>query len=413
MNGLLFAVASLAAASVLIFWARQTAAHDARLRRIPIRVHVNGVRGKSTVVRYIAAALREHGIETLAKTTGNETRIIHADARETPVARRGAPTIIEQIDVLRAAVRPTTQAIVFECMALRPEYQRVSERRMIRSTDGVIANVRLDHVEELGETRADVARSLSATAPAQAPLFTAETHAESRAVLDVAARSRGGRLVTVSGADLTRRERAGLGPLTFPENVALAVAIAGRHGVPRAVALDGIRKARSDPGAARIHRHRVDGRTLYWINLFGVNDVPSAEMNVRLVSEWLGSAGRIVFLFNNRADRQNRAVQFADMVAHGRAASKVLLIGETLSVVARRIAAQAPTLDVARLDGRSELSAASLARRAAGDGGAKNGTIVLVGLANIHTRDAERVIAALETPATEWTPAAATPREAA
>ena len=413
MNGVLFAAASLAAASVLIFWARQTAAHDARLRRIPIRVHVNGVRGKSTIVRYIAAALREHGIETLAKTTGSDTRIIHADARETPVARRGAPTIIEQIDVLRRAIRPTTQAIVFECMALRPEYQRVSERRMLRSTDGVIANVRLDHIEELGETRVEVAQSLSATAPAQAPLFTAETHAESRAVLTAAARSRGGRLVTVSADDLTQQERAGLGPLTFPENVALAVAIAGRHGVPRDVALDGVRKARPDPGAVKIHRHHVDGRTLYWLNLFGVNDVPSAEMNVRLVSEWLGSAGRIVFLFNNRADRQNRAVQFADMVAQGRAASKVLLIGENAPLVARRIAAQAPALEVARLDGAPSLSAQALARRAAGDDDPGNGTIVLVGLANIHTRDAERVIAALETPQTEWTPAAGSPREAA
>jgi hypothetical protein len=36
---------------------------------IPVRIHVNGIRGKSSVTRLIAAALREAGIRTVAKTT--------------------------------------------------------------------------------------------------------------------------------------------------------------------------------------------------------------------------------------------------------------------------------------------------------------------------------------------------------
>ena len=44
--------------------------HQKVLETIPLRIHVNGTRGKSSVTRLIAAGLREGGIRTFAKTTG-------------------------------------------------------------------------------------------------------------------------------------------------------------------------------------------------------------------------------------------------------------------------------------------------------------------------------------------------------
>ena len=44
--------------------------HRRNLAKIPLRIHVNGTRGKSSVTRLIAAALRAHGTVTCAKTTG-------------------------------------------------------------------------------------------------------------------------------------------------------------------------------------------------------------------------------------------------------------------------------------------------------------------------------------------------------
>ena len=40
------------------------------------RIHVNGIRGKSSVTRLIAAALREGKVKTLGKTTGTAARTI-------------------------------------------------------------------------------------------------------------------------------------------------------------------------------------------------------------------------------------------------------------------------------------------------------------------------------------------------
>lgn len=351
--------------------------------------------------------MRAHGIETLAKTTGSDTRIIYPDGLEEPIIRRGAPTIIEQIDVLRRARDYDLGAIVFECMALRPEYQEISERRMICATDGVIANVRQDHVEQLGATLPEIAVSLSATAPAKAPLYTAEEDPDILEILDRKAKAQGGWLVPVRGDDITHEEMQGFSPLDFPENIALAVAIAGRHGVPREVALDGIRQARPDPGAAKIHRHELDDGTLIWIDLFGVNDVQSAEMNVRMVIEWIGDEGELIFVINNREDRQYRSVQFAEMAADNADTAKILVVGETVGNLSREIVNRNPE---ARIETPQILAAATPEDIAAVANVTRTNPLVIVGLANIHTEDASRLRSALEKSQTEWVPSDPTQR---
>ena len=50
--------------------------HLRSLSHIPLRIHVNGTRGKSSVTRLVAAGLREGGLRTFAKTTGTATSVI-------------------------------------------------------------------------------------------------------------------------------------------------------------------------------------------------------------------------------------------------------------------------------------------------------------------------------------------------
>src|SRR5438876_6804518 len=75
--------------------------HRRALARIPIRIHVNGTRGKSSVTRLIAAALRAEGIPTVAKTTGTSARLILPDGSEQAVPRDGRPNISELIRTMR------------------------------------------------------------------------------------------------------------------------------------------------------------------------------------------------------------------------------------------------------------------------------------------------------------------------
>ena len=81
---------------------RGVAASPHSPRRIPVRIHVAGTRGKSTTTRLIAAGLRAGGRRVLAKTTGSEPRLILPDGREEDWPRRGPASIREQVRLPRA-----------------------------------------------------------------------------------------------------------------------------------------------------------------------------------------------------------------------------------------------------------------------------------------------------------------------
>src|SRR5258705_5748414 len=86
--------------------------HERHLARIPVRVHVNGTRGKSSVTRLIAGGLRASGRRVFAKTTGTMARMIDPEGREIDVYRVGRPNIIEQTRVIRRAAEAGADVLV-------------------------------------------------------------------------------------------------------------------------------------------------------------------------------------------------------------------------------------------------------------------------------------------------------------
>src|SRR5436305_1811054 len=131
--------------------------HDRNLDRIPVRILVNGIRGKSSITRLTAGALRGGGLRVVAKTTGTAARYIHPDATEEPVYRKfGIANVVEQIGIVRRAAAERPDVLVIECMAVQPALQEVNQQKLIRSTIGVLSNVREDHLDEMGPTIEDV-----------------------------------------------------------------------------------------------------------------------------------------------------------------------------------------------------------------------------------------------------------------
>src|SRR2546422_5692935 len=95
--------------------------HLKRLESIPIRVHVNGSRGKTGTSRLIGAALRANGLRVVTKTTGKMPAIIDIWGNERiirVVESGGFPegNIREQKDVVKFATKQHAQALVVECM---------------------------------------------------------------------------------------------------------------------------------------------------------------------------------------------------------------------------------------------------------------------------------------------------------
>lgn len=67
---------AIVTAGVFIYWRYAIVKHQSRIDQLDVRVHVNGIRGKSSVTRLVAGVLREGGYLTVAKTTGSAARVI-------------------------------------------------------------------------------------------------------------------------------------------------------------------------------------------------------------------------------------------------------------------------------------------------------------------------------------------------
>ena len=319
-----------------------------RIGRIPIRIHVNGTRGKSSVVRLIAAALREAGRVTCAKTTGTLARMILPDGRELPIYRPGGANVIEQRRIVGMAAAYGAEALVIECMALQPELQALSELRLVRATHGVITNARPDHLDVMGPTPEHVAQALAGSVPRRGKLFTAER--DHLAILTAAAADRGAEVVAVTPADVaavTPEDLAGFTYTEHPDNVALALAVTGSLGVPRAVALRGMHRARPDPGALTEHDLDFFGRRIRFFNGFAANDPVSTLQLWEHALRRTPDVERRIAIFNCRADRPERSRDLARAYATWPPADHVVLMGTATHVFVR--AATAAGLDPTRL----------------------------------------------------------------
>ncbi len=302
--------------------------HRRNLSRIPIRIHVNGTRGKSSVVRLIAAGLREGGIPTCAKTTGTLARMILPDATEYPVFRPSGANVIEQVRVVSVAATYNAQAIVVECMALQPQLQWLSESRFIKATHGVITNARADHLDVMGPDEKDVAMALAGSTPVNAKLFTAEHR--HLPVFANASRDRGSKLVAVSPEEVdhvTDQEMEGFSYVEHKENVALALRVCEDVGVARDAALRGMWKAVPDPGAMTVSHIRFFGRDLYFVNAFAANDPESSERLYRMAIERFPDVQKRILVFNCRADRPDRSRQLGEACSAWPEADHYVLMG--------------------------------------------------------------------------------------
>ncbi|MFF6888542.1 poly-gamma-glutamate synthase PgsB [Streptomyces sp. NPDC012421] len=288
--------------------------HYAALHVIPARVLVNGIRGKSSITRLCAGALRGGGLVTVAKTTGTAARFIHPDATEEPVYRKfGIANVVEQIGIVRRAAAYRPHALVIECMAVMPALQEVNQSKLIRSTIGVLCNVREDHLAEMGPTLDDVARSLCRSMPENGICVTAEK--ERFAILQEEADARNCRLVYADPDSVTDAELRGFSWFTFKENVAIALAVAELLGVERQVALQGMYDAPPDPGVLSVERYVTPtGSRLAFANVFAANDPESTLMNVNQLLD-LGAISRpLNVVINCRPDRVERNGQMGEII---------------------------------------------------------------------------------------------------
>ena len=296
--------------SILILGLIELFIHKNSIANIPIRIHVNGIRGKSSVVRLIASGLREGGLRTFAKTTGTIPKIINNKGKDISLHRLRSASIGEQIKLIRYFAKKSIDALVIECMAVNPQYQWISEHRIVRSTLGVITNIRRDHLDEMGTTSSQIAHSIGNTIPFNSKVITSEDKHYN--LFEKIAESRNSKIESASSLKISNSYLEQFPYLEHPENIQLAVNVCQELGIKKEVALKGMLKTTPDLGALLIWDIINENKKNKFVSAFAANDPDSTLKVWNLIKERTKNK-KCIFL-NTRDDRRYRTIQLIELI---------------------------------------------------------------------------------------------------
>ncbi len=332
-------------------------------KKLRWRIAIAGTRGKSSVTRLIAGALREAGVRVIARTTGSRPVVIYPDGHEETIYRQALANILEGKRFLRLARRENAEAVVVELMAVQPECLRAEVKKIFHPHYLAFTNFRPDHVAELGQSREEVASNLlQAIFPAWKGLTVFLLEEETLPGMKETLEKNGAKVVVVSrrngfddhllpkGIDETRnlekkdfsvrqsslklekdfshkensRElslkdlRLNYGD-DFADNIRLALVVTRFLGLRDEAAIAGMRKARPDFGSLKIWQVEAPGKAPgYAVSAFAANDPESSFLVLKKLKEIIPAEEKKVYgLLLFRPDRGDRTEQWLKAIANG------------------------------------------------------------------------------------------------
>jgi len=294
----------------IIIGRREWKNHLRNLKSVPVRIVVNGTRGKSSVTRLISAGLRVGGYKVMAKTTGTKPHMILNNQVEIPIIRLGKANIREQIGIFKKAVTEGVDTIVFENMSLRPDLQWIEENKLIQPTLVVITNVRADHLDVMGPTLKDIAQNFINAVPESAKVITAEQNYYT--LMKELCEKKGINITRSNEAEISHENMNNFPYFEHRENVALAVEVCRQLGVKKEPALEEIYRSMPDPGVLRRYDLMINGKRIALYNALAANDPDSTY----LIYERMEKTGSHIYLIVNcRSDRIDRSLQMGELIA--------------------------------------------------------------------------------------------------
>lgn len=312
-------------AALLIFEKRR---NEKNLKKLKIRVNVNGIRGKSTITRLITAILKEAGYKVVGKTTGTAARILYWNQEEEEEIKRKprGVSISEQIRVVNKAAKVGAEALVCECMAVRPDYQKVFQHDILKGTIVVIVNVLEDHLDEMGPTLDQLAWAFGDTIPYRGTAVV--PNCAYTEYFRAIAKDRGSKLIVAEPGVLPEGYLDQFSYKIFENNCIMALNVARSLGIPDEVSFRGMLHAQPDPGALRIEPIQNKNLQTWLVNAFAANE-PSSTLEIwDCIADTGLPLEDPVVVMNCRPDRVDRSMQFARDCLPKLGPIRLVVIGE-------------------------------------------------------------------------------------
>ena len=292
-------------------------------KKIPLIIHVNGIRGKSTTTRLIDAGLRNCGYKVFSKTTGTIPTIINSNNQDIAIKRLGKANIREQIKTLRKAAKENVDVLVIECMAVNPELQKICEEKILTANISIITNVRMDHIKDMGNTLEELALALANTTPNKGTLIVNESEFTNLFIKE--ANKKNSNLVVAKPYN-------GIEDLdTFKDNIAIALEVSRQLKLDENKFFEGMKLYHKDVGA--YCEYKKDN-TIF-LNGFSINDSDSIKIAYqKILTKY--NKDDITILLNSRRDRPTRVEQHLELL-NTLECKKIILMGSATNFLCNKI----------------------------------------------------------------------------
>ena len=306
--------------------------HFERVEQTPYRVTVTGVRGKSTVVRWLNEGFVDRGHETYAKVTGNHPLSFHnRDSDE--IEREGMTRLYENAREFET-YGPVDAAVV-ENQGIR-EYTTRLANEFFDPHVVVLANVRRDHQSTLGEHIEDIARVFTRVMPEETVVVSGDRN---DAINDYLRRefSRTGHEFRVAAPEEAART-------PFADVLGARTAFVVDETL-RTLGMDPLDPGQIQAHIDELHRawgwQRLDGGGLV-ANGASLNDIESTELLRQFLVERLEDTTVTPFVYTrrDRAGRTAAFVHYLDWLAENDQLTRVHAAGTHRSLLARRVDAE-------------------------------------------------------------------------
>ena len=311
-----------------------------KIKKIPLRICITGTRGKSTVTRLIAGTLRENGQKVLAKTTGSRPVMIFPDGSEREILRRGQPSILEGKDVLKAASQIGAQALVVEMMGIRPETMRIESVRLFQPHILIVTNVRLDHQEQMGTSKEDIAASFASVFPKNCTVFVPEK--EFFQTYEEKANRVNSKIFRAPEANSKRSVEKKNLETFYERDIQLTLLVAEFLDIDRQKALSGIKKSQSDTGSLKAWMSKDSAlpKACCFISAFAANEPESTAVVLDYLKKKDVLTGKkSIALLSFRRDRGERTLQWIRAFEEGFLSEfdRIFLLGEPAAAAYKKI----------------------------------------------------------------------------